>query len=105
MGIGIIASVLLARTLSIFIPARTIVRRHTSARGSLTAMVWGGFRGGVAISLVMGIPNSACELRNVLLEVTYIVVLFSIVVQGLTVGKVAKKVLKEENSNTPSVSE
>lgn len=105
LGIVTIAIVLLARTLSIFIPARTILRRNTYTRGSLTTMVWGGIRGGVSIALVMSIPNSAGELKNVLLEVTYIVVLFSIVVQGLTVGKVAKKVLKEENSNTPSVSE
>jgi len=97
LGIVTIAIVLLARTLSIFIPARTILRRNTYTRGSLTTMVWGGIRGGVSIALVMSIPNSAGELKNVLLEVTYIVVLFSIVVQGLTVGKVAKKVLKEEN--------
>ncbi|HLW41413.1 MAG TPA: sodium:proton antiporter, partial [Flavobacterium sp.] len=82
LGIVTIAIVLLARTLSIFIPARTILRRNTYTRGSLTTMVWGGIRGGVSIALVMSIPNSAGELKNVLLEVTYIVVLFSIVVQG-----------------------
>lgn len=96
LGIVTIAIVLLARTLSIFIPARTLLRNKTLTRGSLTTMVWGGIRGGVSITLVMSIPNSAGELKDVLLEVTYIVVLFSIVVQGLTVGKVAKKVLKED---------
>lgn len=96
LGIVTIAIVLLARTLSIFIPARTLLRNKTLTRGSLTTMVWGGIRGGVSIALVMSIPNSAGELKDVLLEVTYIVVLFSIVVQGLTVGKVAKKVLKED---------
>lgn len=59
-------------------------------------MVWGGIRGGVSIALVMSIPNSAGDIKDVLLEVTYIVVLFSIVVQGLTVGKVAKRVLKDD---------
>jgi len=96
LGVIVIFIGLLARTLSIFIPAQTILRKNTYTRGSLITMVWGGIRGGVSIALVMSIPNSAGEIKDVLLEITYIVVLFSIVVQGLTVGKVAKKVLKEE---------
>lgn len=96
LGVVAIFIGLLARTLSIFIPASTILRKNTYSRGSLITMVWGGIRGGVSIALVMSIPNSAGEIKDVLLEITYIVVLFSIVVQGLTVGKVAKKVLKEE---------
>ena len=88
---------LLARTLAIYIPAKTILRRrNTYSRGSLITMVWGGIRGGVSIALVMSIPTSAGEVREVLLEITYIVVLFSIVIQGLTVGKVATKALKDE---------
>ena len=96
LGVIVIFIGLLARTLSIFIPAQTILRKNIYSRGSLITMVWGGIRGGVSIALVMSIPNSAGEIKDVLLEITYIVVLFSIVVQGLTVGKVAKKVLKEE---------
>lgn len=96
LGIIAIFICLLARTLAIFIPARTILRKNTYSKGSLTTMVWGGIRGGVSIALVMSIPNSVGDIKDVLLEVTYIVVLFSIVVQGLTVGKVAKKVLKDD---------
>ncbi|MNY81899.1 Na(+)/H(+) antiporter NhaP [compost metagenome] len=57
-------------------------------------LVWGGIRGGVSIALVLSMPEG--EYKNLLLEVTYIVVLFSIVVQGLTVGKLAKRVLEKE---------
>ena len=96
LGVAAIFICLLARTLAIFIPASTILRKNTYSRGSLTTMVWGGIRGGVSIALVMSIPNSLGEIKDVLLEVTYIVVLFSIVVQGLTVGKVAKKVLAND---------
>lgn len=100
LGVVAIFICLLARTLAIFIPASTILRRNTYSKGSLTTMVWGGIRGGVSIALVMSIPNSIGDIKDILLEVTYIVVLFSIVVQGLTVGKVAKKVLKnDEPSN------
>jgi CPA1 family monovalent cation:H+ antiporter len=61
---------------------------------NLTVLVWGGIRGGVSIALVLSLPDG--EYKNLLLEITYIVVLFSIVVQGLTVGKVANKVLEKE---------
>ncbi|WP_140487756.1 cation:proton antiporter [Flavobacterium sp. GSA192] len=63
-------------------------------KGSLMVLVWGGIRGGVSIALVLSMPDG--EYKNLLLEVTYIVVLFSILVQGLTVGKLAKKVLEKE---------
>lgn len=52
-------------------------------------LVWGGIRGGVSIALVLSMPEG--EYKNLLLEITYIVVLFSIVVQGLTVGKLARE--------------
>jgi len=98
LGVIAIFICLLARTLAIFIPARTILRKNIYSKGSLTTMVWGGIRGGVSIALVMSIPNSVGDIKDVLLEVTYTVVLFSIVVQGLTVGKVAKKVLKNDEA-------
>ncbi|WP_313386395.1 sodium:proton antiporter [Chishuiella sp.] len=94
LGILTIFIVLFARTLSIYIPAKTILRKNTYSKGSLIVLVWGGIRGGVSIALVLSMPNS--EWKELLLEITYVVVLFSIVVQGLTVGKVAKKVLKED---------
>jgi CPA1 family monovalent cation:H+ antiporter len=63
-------------------------------RGSLIVMVWGGIRGGVSIALVLSLP--AGEYKDLLLEITYIVVLFSILVQGLTIGKVANRVLEKD---------
>ncbi|WP_291101390.1 MULTISPECIES: sodium:proton antiporter [unclassified Empedobacter] len=95
LGIATIFIVLLSRTLSIVIPARTILRKNTFSKGSLIVLVRGGIRGGVSIALVLSMPNS--EWKDLLLEITYIVVLFSIVIQGLTVGKVAHRVLKDES--------
>ena len=94
LGVFTIFIVLLSRALSIVIPARTLLRKNTFSKGSLIVLVWGGIRGGVSIALVLSMPNS--EWKELLLEITYIVVLFSIVVQGLTVGSVAKRVLKDE---------
>lgn len=92
LGIVAIFIVLFSRMLSILIPVKSILRTNTYSRGSLIVMVWGGIRGGVSIALVLSMP--AGEWKDLFLEITYIVVLFSIVVQGLTVGKLANKLLK-----------
>lgn len=95
LGVASIFIVLFSRFLSILIPFKTLLRRNPYSKGSLPVMVWGGIRGGVSIALVMSLPNG--EWKDLLLEITYIVVLFSIVVQGLTVGKVANKLLKDDS--------
>ena len=97
LGVACIFIVLFSRFLSILIPFKTLLRRNPYSKGSLPVMVWGGIRGGVSIALVMSLPNG--EWKELLLEITYIVVLFSIMVQGLTVGTVAKKFLKDDTSN------
>ena len=91
LGLFAIVIVLLARLLSIWIPYTIVPFRNKFLKGALTVMVWGGLRGGVSIALVLSVDNG--EHKNLLLEITYFVVVFSIVVQGLTVGKVAKKAL------------
>lgn len=55
-------------------------------------MTWGCLRGGISIALALTL--SAGMPRDLMLTVTYIVVVFSIVVQGLSVEKVVKKVVK-----------
>ncbi len=101
LGVACIFIVLFSRFLSILIPFKTLLRRNPYSKGSLPVMVWGGIRGGVSIALVLSMPNG--ELKELLLEITYIVVLFSIVVQGLTVGKVANKFLKDKDDDAELV--
>ncbi len=94
IGVAAIFIVLFSRMLSIVLPWKFLPKKATYTRGSLIVMVWGGIRGGVSIALVLSLPDGIY--KDLLLEITYIVVLFSIVIQGLTVGKVAKKVLAKE---------
>lgn len=95
LGVATIFIVLFSRYLSILIPFKTLLRKNPYSPGSLPVMVWGGIRGGVSIALVLSMP--AGEWKELLLEITYIVVLFSIVFQGLTVGKVAHRFLKDNS--------
>jgi CPA1 family monovalent cation:H+ antiporter len=83
--------VLFARFLSIWIPSIIVPFKPRLSRGSLTMLVWGGLRGGVSIALVLSVTHGAY--KELLLEMTYFVVVFSIFVQGLTVDKVSKRVL------------
>jgi CPA1 family monovalent cation:H+ antiporter len=58
-------------------------------------MTWGGLRGGISIALALSLADYMS--RGPILTITYIVVIFSIIVQGLTVGNLVKKVQREQN--------
>ena len=89
--------VLMARFISIWIPSLIVPFKPKLTKGSLIMLVWGGLRGGVSIALVLSVGNGVY--KEILLEMTYFVVVFSIVVQGLSVGKVSKMVLKKPHKS------
>jgi CPA1 family monovalent cation:H+ antiporter len=95
-GIIAIFVVLFARVISIIIPTKFMSFKTRFSPQTVKVLVWGGIRGGVSIALAMSIPKG--ENSNIILSITYFVVVFSIIVQGLTIGKVAnpKKIAHEE---------
>ena len=93
IGLVAIVIVLIARLFSIWIPSLMVPFKHKFTRGSLITLVWGGLRGGVSIALVLSIGHG--YYKDLLLEITYFVVVFSIVFQGLTVRRVAHRALKD----------
>jgi len=88
--------VLLARFISIWGPTKFMSFKTRFSPQTVKVLVWGGIRGGVSIALALSIPKN--EYSNIVLSITYCVVVFSIIVQGLTIAKVAnpKKIAKEE---------
>jgi len=93
-GLLAIPVVLLARWISVGIPVLLMRRRRSFTPGSLTVMTWGGLRGGISVALALSLPTSS-DVRELLIAVTYVVVVFSILVQGLTIGAVVRRVVHE----------
>ncbi|MET0244686.1 MAG: sodium:proton antiporter [Flavitalea sp.] len=94
IGTVSILVVLLARFISIYIPVLIIPFKNKFSPGTIKILVWGGLRGGVSIALALSMDEG--PYKSILVSVTYFVVVFSIIVQGLTVGKLATKVLSKE---------
>jgi len=93
----IIPVVLLGRTLAVSIPT-LIIRRGGGAveKGSIPVLVWGGLRGGISVALALSLPEF--EGKQAVLAMTYGVVVFSIIVQGLTIQSVIARSLSINDS-------
>lgn len=91
---GIIMSILLIiiRYISLWIPVKLFFLKKNIETNALKIMTWGGLRGGISIALALSLPTN--EYKNTLVSITFIVVLFSILVQGFTIEKVIKKFAK-----------
>jgi CPA1 family monovalent cation:H+ antiporter len=81
--------VLISRFISVFIPYSLLKHKEHSPLKTVTILTWGGLRGGISIALALSLATNTQS--NIVISITYIIVLFSIVVQGLTIGKLVKK--------------
>ena len=88
-GLIMIPAVLLSRLISVSLPV-TLLKNHGTPKGKTIAILtWGGLRGGISIALALSLPES--EFRNLVVVITYAVVVFSIIFQGLSVGTMVKR--------------
>lgn len=88
-GLVLILAVVGARFISVGIPIKLISLRATLAPHLVKILVWGGLRGGISVALALSLPLG--EFRDLVLFLTYIIVVFSIIVQGLTLGPLIRK--------------
>lgn len=84
-GLIMIPVTLLARFLSVGAPIMLMKKHRSFSPRTIRILTWGGLRGGISIALALSLP--AGTEREAILVITYVVVVFSILVQGLTVGK------------------
>ncbi len=87
-GAILIVIVLLVRFISVGLPISIMKKHREFSPGVIKILTWGGLRGGISVALALSIP--AGEVRDIILPITYIIVVFSILVQGLTVGRLIR---------------
>jgi len=93
-GLLMIVVALVARFVSVALPMTLVRRRDGYGPWTIRVLTWGGLRGGIAISLALGLPAS--PYRSALVTATYVVVLFTIAVQGLTVMPIVRRAAEAE---------
>ncbi|HJZ55350.1 MAG TPA: sodium:proton antiporter [Gemmataceae bacterium] len=97
-GLLAIPTVLLARLVSVGVPLTVMNRWGGFAPYTTRVLTWGGLRGGISVALALSIPmqveGQPVAERDVLIALTYVVVVFSILVQGLTVGPLTRRWLR-----------
>ena len=79
---------IIVRAISVFVATLPVQLRNRDRGRSLVVLTWGGLRGGISVALALGLPEN--DLRPALLAVSYGVVIFTIIVQGLTIERVAR---------------
>ncbi|WP_106744413.1 cation:proton antiporter [Yoonia maritima] len=92
-GFASIALALVARLAAVAAPVLMLKPFRNFASGVIPIMTWGGLKGGISVALALSLPDS--EWKPVILTATYVVVIFSIIVQGLTIAKLAERAGRE----------
>ncbi len=90
LGVLAIGIVLLARFLAVLLPYSLLRHSEKTPLKTVTVLAWGGLRGGISIALALSLTDNSSS--EVILYITYSVVLFSILVQGLSIGPLVKKI-------------
>ncbi|HVJ93612.1 MAG TPA: cation:proton antiporter, partial [Labilithrix sp.] len=96
VGLGLVPAVLFARLVSVAGPVLALRMGREIDPGTIRILTWGGLKGGVSVALAMKLPEF--DGRAAILTVTYVIVIFSIVVQGLTVGRLLRWVYPASES-------
>jgi CPA1 family monovalent cation:H+ antiporter len=89
-GALLIPLLLLSRFVSVALPVAVMRRFRTFSPNVIKILTWGGLRGGISVAMALSLPPG--RHRDIILTITYAVVVFSIFAQGLTVGKLVERV-------------
>ncbi len=94
VGVAAIVLVLATRAASVGVPFVALAPFRVFTRGGYPILVWGGLRGGISIALALSLPEG--PMRLTILTATYVVVVFSVAVQGTTVGLLARRLIPSD---------
>ncbi len=97
-GLIAIPIILIARWISLSIPIFFYKKKLEFVKNTGLIMTWGGLRGGISIALALTLTTEMS--RDPFLIITYVVVIFSIIIQGLSIGKLTNRLIDEKEINT-----
>ena len=86
----VVVLVVVSRGIGVFVPIKILSIKKTFEKNTALIITWGGLRGGLSIALALNLPDSIGTGKDLILILTYGVVLFTILVQGLTLKKIVK---------------
>ncbi len=92
-GVLAIGITLLARLASVGGTVAALRPFRRFSPGTVSILTWGGLRGGISVALALSLPSM--PVRDEIIAITYIIVIFSIIVQGLTLGKLVDRIYPE----------
>ncbi|MCM8560796.1 cation:proton antiporter [Pseudomonas shahriarae] len=90
-GFVVIALTLLSRLVTVGVPIALLGKFFRLPGGSWGVLTWGGLRGGISVALALSLPSG--DARDVVVSLTYMVVIFSILIQGMSIGSLVKRVI------------
>jgi CPA1 family monovalent cation:H+ antiporter len=92
LAVVTIPLVLFARLIAVSIPMLALNAINPFVRGTIPVLTWGGLRGGISVALALSLPEGTE--KSVVLSATYAVVLFTIIVQGLSLRALVARAVK-----------
>lgn len=92
LGCISILIVLFGRLISVWLPITLLRYKNSFSKNTIPILTWGALRGGISVALALSVPKYMYG--EMIVSITYIVVLFSIVVQGLSIGKFTKRLVE-----------
>lgn len=90
LGLLAIIIVLITRFISVLLPYSLLKHKENTPLKTVSILTWGGLRGGISVALALSLTDNTSS--EIILYMTYIIVLFSIIVQGLSIGALVKKI-------------